>query len=95
MLINSIDQIEYNINLIWFYFPGERLSVVFLFTEQITVYTPNEWNTERSQGGNNQNALGILLFLSFIAQVCHGDKFLVMNINYYVNFILHFLLWET
>lgn len=78
MLVNSLAQTEYNINSIWFYFPGERLSVMLLFTKQITIYTPNEG----SQGWNNQNAIRILLFLSFIVQVCHGDKFLVMNINY-------------
>lgn len=82
MLVNSLDQTEYNISLIWFHFPGERLCVVFLFTKQRTVYTPNEWNTQHSQGYNNQNTIGIPLFLTFIVQVCHGDKFLVMNINY-------------
>lgn len=82
MLVNSLDQTEYNINLILFHFPGERLSVVFLFPKQITVYTPNEWSTQHSQGWNNQNALRILPVLNFIAQVCHGDKFLVININY-------------
>lgn len=80
MLVNLLDQIEYNINSIWFYFPGERLSVVFLFTKQITVYTPSEWNTQ--QGWNNQNAIRILPFLSFVVQMCQGDKFFVMNINY-------------
>lgn len=46
MVVNLLDQIEYNINLIWFYFPGERLSVEFLFTKQIIVYTPNEGRKE-------------------------------------------------